>query len=68
MSVLEAEKRDETMKVLASSTGFVKGELSRRIRIKFLPDIMFKLDTSIEYGAKIDRILKELKEKGESSS
>jgi len=30
--------------------------------MKFIPGIEFKLDTSIEYGSKIDSLLKKIKE------
>jgi len=31
------------------------------MRLKFIPEIIFRLDTSIEHGEKIARILEELK-------
>ncbi len=61
ISVLEAVKKDETLKILMSSTGFIRSELAKRVKIKFIPEIVFKFDESIEYGAKIDRMLNEIK-------
>lgn len=65
LSVLEESKRDETLKVVASSASFIRNELGKRIKMKFVPVLSFRIDESIEYGLKIDRILEEIKsEKG----
>lgn len=61
ISILEGTKQDETLKILNSSAKFIRGELASRVRIKFIPQLVFKLDESIEYGAKIERILNEIK-------
>jgi ribosome-binding factor A len=57
----EAEK-DESMKALAHAAGWVRHELGQRIRMKFLPDIIFVPDASQQYGERIDRLLDELKD------
>lgn len=62
-SVLDSVKEQETLKVLTHSKSFIKKELSRRVSLKFLPDLMFKIDKSVEYGKKIDQILQQIKEK-----
>jgi ribosome-binding factor A len=36
---------------------FLRGELARRVNLRFAPDIRFKADQSIAYGAKIDALL-----------
>jgi ribosome-binding factor A len=36
--------------------------------MKFIPSIEFRLDTSIEYGDKIEKLLKEIEGQGEGSS
>lgn len=61
VSVLEDAKKNETFKILASSARFIRSELSKRVKIKFIPKLVFKLDKSIEYGAKMDKILNEIK-------
>ncbi len=67
VSILEDVKRSETLKILISSAKFIRSELGRKVRIKYLPDIIFKLDESLEYGAKISKILNEIKESTDSS-
>ncbi len=54
----------QTMKGLKSASGFIRGEIGHRLRIKFTPEIVFKLDTSMERAEHILSILEEI-EKGE---
>ncbi len=61
ISVLEEAKKEASMKVLTASIKFIKSELSRKVKMKYLPELTFKLDKSLEYVAKIDRILNEVK-------
>jgi ribosome-binding factor A len=35
----------------------LRGEIARRVNLKFAPDVRFKPDPSFEYGAKIDALL-----------
>ena len=35
----------------------LRGEIARRINLRFAPDIRFKADRSFDYGAKIDALL-----------
>lgn len=67
MSVFEEEKKEASLKVLNSSARFIRNELGKRIKIKFIPDLTFKLDESITYGAKIDQLLEDIKPGKDSS-
>ncbi len=67
VSVLKEEERETTLEVLNSSRNFIRTALSKRLRMKFIPEIEFRQDTSIEYGLKIDKLLKEIKERDEGS-
>jgi ribosome-binding factor A len=68
VSVLKAEEKKPTLEILQTARSFVRAELSKRLRMKFIPTVDFKLDSSIEYGDKIDKLLKEIGEKDDSSS
>jgi ribosome-binding factor A len=67
VSVMKEEEREVTLDILNSSKNFIRSNLSKRLRMKFIPAIEFRLDTSIEYGFKIDRLLKEIREKDEDA-
>lgn len=59
VSILREEERNTSIEILNSAKNFVRSELSKRLRMKFIPTIEFRLDTSIEYGDRIERLLKE---------
>ncbi len=67
VSIMKEEERETTLEILNSSKNFIRQSLSKRLRMKFIPTIEFRLDTSIEYGFKIDKLLKEIKDKDEDS-
>jgi ribosome-binding factor A len=57
----ENEKKD-SLSTLNHATGWIRRELGQRIRMKFLPDIVFLMDTSQEYGERIDKLIGEIHE------
>jgi ribosome-binding factor A len=56
-------EKQESMAALNHATGWIRRELGQRIRMKFLPDIIFLKDTSQEYGERIDKLIGEIHEK-----
>lgn len=62
VSVMNEEEKETTLEILNSAKGLVRSEVSKRVRIKFIPAIDFRIDKSIEYGDRIDRLLKEIRE------
>lgn len=48
------------MKALENAKPYIRREISRRISLRFTPEITFELDDSIEYGARISQILNQL--------
>ncbi|RAV22751.1 30S ribosome-binding factor RbfA [Paenibacillus contaminans] len=56
------EQKENTLKALASGTGFIRKELGKRIRLRVVPELIFKFDTSIEYGSRIESLLGKLNE------
>jgi len=45
--------------------GFIKRELAQRLTLRYMPDLQFYYDESIDYGARIDRLLKAVKKDDE---
>src|SRR5699024_5376517 len=62
VSVLgDEEEKTESLAGLQQATGFVRSEVSKRIRLRKVPEITFSFDEAHEYGSRIDEILRELK-------
>ena len=60
VSILNAKDMKATLAGLKRSSGFIRTELAKRINLRNTPELIFELDESLEYGARIDSILKEI--------
>ena len=63
VSVLNSKDVEKTMQGLKESSGFIRSQIAKTLNLRVTPEIVFELDDSMEYGMKIDNIIKELKEK-----
>jgi len=52
--------RKNSEKGLNSSIPFIRRELGKRLRLRHVPDIVLKYDTSLEYGNRIETLLKDI--------
>ena len=59
----EEAQRIGTLAALENTAGFLRGELCRRLGIKFAPELVFKLDDSLEKGQKVIELLDKIKRK-----
>lgn len=53
----DAEQVKSSLEGLNSALGFVRREIGQRIRLRFTPEISFALDTSLDYGDHIQKLL-----------
>ena len=60
------EDKKNTLAALKSANGFIRTEVGRRLGIRYSPTIEFKEDTSLDYGMKIDKILRDIETDKES--
>ena len=61
ISVLEGDRAcEDAIKALKKGQGFIKGELSKRLRIKRSPDFTFVKDEGAAYAQKINEILRDI--------
>jgi ribosome-binding factor A len=67
VSILEEGERESTIEILNAAKAFIRSLLKKRLRIKFIPTIDFRLDASLDYGSKIDSLLKKIKDNNEDS-
>ena len=59
VSVMGADKA-EVLEGIKSGAGYMRKELGNRIQIRILPELQFMIDDSLEYGAHIDKVIKEI--------
>jgi ribosome-binding factor A len=54
------EDLKKVMEGLQSSTGFLRRELGQRMKLRYVPELVFIHDTSFEYGDRIESLLKDI--------
>ena len=62
--VKEKEGSLTQMDVLAGlkkAAGYIRAQIGKELKLRFTPDLEFKLDTSLDYTDRIDELLKEVK-------
>ena len=66
ISVLgDTSKKEDVLEALNQAKGYIKIPIGDRMRLRSMPEFRFKLDESIEYGAYMDKLIKETIEKDE---
>lgn len=65
VSILNAKNTKEDLAILKKSAGLTRSLLAKRMNLRITPEIVFELDDSMEYGARIDSILKDILPKKE---
>ncbi len=60
-SILGAEEsKIKTAKALKRACGFIQHEIGKRLRLKHVPEIAFRFDGSVEYGARIEQLIQKI--------
>ncbi|HLG18356.1 MAG TPA: 30S ribosome-binding factor RbfA [Bdellovibrionota bacterium] len=58
--VMNPEKREEVGKKLRRLIGSVRREVGHEMKLRYTPELRFEYDESLEYGDRIDELLKEV--------
>ena len=54
------EEKKDCIKGLKAAAGFIRREVGNRINLRCVPEFSFELDTTIEYGAHINKLLNDI--------
>ena len=61
VSVLGSEEdKEKTMEGLKKSASFARGQLARKMNLRYTPELTFVLDNSIEYGVNMSKRIDEI--------
>ena len=61
----DEQRRSEAAQGLKSATGVIKKELGRNLNLRYMPDIIFVLDDTMQNAERIERLLNEIKGSGQ---
>lgn len=63
-----SENRQEIMKALSGAASYFRGELGKVLTLRYVPEVAFYWDDSIERGARMDRLIDEALQSQPSSN
>lgn len=55
----QAESGERLIEALGRHRRYIRGLLSPRLELKFMPDLRFRIDTAADYAERIDRLLRD---------
>ncbi len=58
ISIFAKKNKEEVIDALKKSTGYIKMELAKRVKFRNVPELIFKIDDSMEYGFHMDKVIK----------
>ena len=53
-------EREATLEGLQRSGGYLRNELAKRIRIKYMPELRFHFDETVETGNRIEKLIRQI--------
>ncbi|MBR5731464.1 MAG: 30S ribosome-binding factor RbfA [Firmicutes bacterium] len=62
---LSEEEKKNILAAFESSQGYIRSAIGKAVKVRYVPSLIFRFDESFEYGARMDRILDEIKAKDE---
>ncbi|QQK07630.1 30S ribosome-binding factor RbfA [Miniphocaeibacter halophilus] len=61
------EKKANTIKGFENAKGYLKREISKNVKLRHIPELIFKIDDSTERGMHIENIINELNKTGNAN-
>lgn len=68
ISVLDKSQEKDALKGLKSAAGFLRRELGRTLQLRYTPELQFLPDDSIQHGAHILEMLRDIERREEQRS
>ena len=68
VSFLEEDKASDALKGLKSASGYLRRELGSALQLRYTPELVWALDDSITYGAKMLALINSLEVKHDEES
>ncbi len=57
---ISEEEKNEVLTAFKSAKGLIRREIGHQIKMRHVPDLVFKMDTSLEYGRHISKLIDKL--------
>ncbi|QZY56796.1 30S ribosome-binding factor RbfA [Crassaminicella profunda] len=57
------EEKENTIKALKSASGFIRKEIGKKLKLRYTPEPIFNIDTSIEKGIYMSNLINKVSKK-----
>jgi len=54
------DEKNDVLAAFRSAKGLIRHEIGKQVKLRHVPDLVFKMDTSLEYGRHISKLIDEL--------
>ena len=68
VSFLQEDRADDAMKGLKSAAGYLRRQLGSNLKLRYAPEIVWALDDSITYGARMLKLINSLEVKADEGT
>lgn len=59
------EKKEAVLDAMRSCKGIIKREIGKQVKLRHIPELIFKMDTSLDYGRHIEELIDKVVKKDE---
>lgn len=60
VTMINEKSKKENLSILKKSSGYIRSAIAKKIYLRNTPELIFEFDDSLEYGSRIDEILKDI--------
>lgn len=60
ISIFGKKNKNNVVDALKKASGYIKRELGKKVSMRNIPELVFELDNSIEYGEHMDKVIKDV--------
>lgn len=60
ISMINEKSKKENLSILKKSSGYIRSAIAKKVNLRYTPELVFEFDESLEYGSRIDEILKDI--------
>ena len=58
--IINEKSKKENLSILKKSSGYIRSAIAKKVNLRYTPELVFEFDESLEYGSRIDEILKDI--------
>lgn len=60
VSMINEQSKKQNLSILKQSSGYIRSMVAKKVNLRITPELIFEFDDSLEYGSRIDEILKDI--------